>query len=121
MPTVPPDYNKPSEPGVFEGLDQVSIYHIVKPEDTFDASASAVFSLVIEAQKRFPGRDRVIYLDIEGHKGNAAGFDPDFFEFQQEFLQGFVGPFVRALAMPLLSVVNPNEQRNDLPDKLEIK
>lgn len=117
---VPPDYNKPKEPGVVAGFDAVSIYHIVRAEDTFESAANAVFARVREAHEKYPGRDRVLYIDIEGHKGAAAGFDEDFFEFQQEFLQGFLGPFLRAIAMPLLSVLNPKEQREDLPDLIQI-
>jgi hypothetical protein len=41
-------------------------------------------------------------------------------ELQQEFLIAALGPYFTALDMPLLSVLNPDPQRNDVPDRLEI-
>ncbi len=118
---VPPEYNKPDAPGVVLGDDGlVGVYHIVEESDDFDKSAQAVFDLLRRAQKEHPGIDRVLYIDINGHRGDVVGFDQDFFEFQQEFLQGFLGPFFAALDMPLSSVFNPNEQRNDVPDIIDI-
>ena len=56
-----------------------------------------------------------------GHEGDAAGFDPDFYEFQQDFLFSTVAPFVTALETPLTgALVNPDPQRNDVPDRLNI-
>lgn len=118
---VPPQYEKPAEPGVFGGFENtVHIYHVVAPEDDFLTSAEAVFARLREAQERFPNADRILYIDIEGHKGQSAGFDGDMFEFQQEFLQGALGPYLTALATPLQSLFNPREQQNDLPDSLQI-
>ena len=118
---VPPEYNKPDAPGVVLGDDGlVGVYHIVEESVDFDKSAQAVFDLLRRAQKEHPGIDRVLYIDINGHRGDVVGFDQDFFEFQQEFLQGFLGPFFAALDMPLSSVFNPNEQRNDVPDIIDI-
>jgi hypothetical protein len=77
--------------------------------------------MIKEAQERYPGWPRVFYLDVNGHKGDRAGFDPDFFEFQQEFMIAGLGPFLTALDMPLVSVWNPEPQRNDLPDVLAVE
>ncbi len=117
-----PEYNKPEAPGVHMGFDNtVSVYHIVKEEDTFEVAAQAVFDLLKDAQERFPDWSRVFFLDIAGHEGEAAGFSPDFYEFQQEFLFSVVTPFVSAFETPLTGgLVNPDSQRNDLPDRLNI-
>ena len=117
-----PEYQKPEAPGLHMGFDNtVALYHVVGPEDAFDDAAQAVFDLLREAQARFPGWPRVLYLDVEGHRGEAAGFSPDFYEFQQEFLFGAVGPFVTAFEAPLVGgMVNPEPQRNDVPDRLRI-
>ena len=118
---VAPEFNKPETPGVHLGHDNVlGLYHIVKPEDDFIKAAQDVFALLKESQEKYPECTRVLYLDIEGHRGDIKGFDPDFFEFQQEFLQGYLGPFFQALDTPLSSVFNPNDQRNDVPDQLDI-
>lgn len=121
MEPQPPAYNKPDAPGVWMNFDNtVSIYLIVGPDDTFETAARDVFGLVKEAQTRFPGWPRVLYVDIEGHRGDRAGFDADFFEFQQEFIFSTLAPFLTAFALPLVAVFNPEPQRNDLPDGLQI-
>lgn len=121
MHIVPPEYDKPDEPGIHQGFEGVvHILQIVSPDDDFATAATRAFDLILEAQREYPNQSRVLYVDIVGHTGTSSGFEPDFFEFQQEFLQGFLGPFLSALATPLQSLFNPNEQRNDLPDKIEI-
>lgn len=117
-----PEYNKPDAPGVHMGFDNtVNILHIVEPEDRFEDAAGAVFGLLLEAEANFPGWPRVLYLDVNGHKGAAAGFDADFYEFQQEFLFSVIAPFLSAFVTPLTGgLVNPEPQRNDLPDRLRI-
>lgn len=119
---IEPKYNKPDEPGIWMGFDNiVSIYHIVEEDDDFRSAALTVFSLVKEAQARHPDWPRVFYLDVKGHKGDRAGFDADFFEFQQEFMIAALGSFLTALDLPLVSVWNPEPQRNDLPDALAVE
>lgn len=117
-----PDYHKPEAPGLHLGFDNtVALYHVVEAEDTFEDAAGAVFGLLREAQTRFPGWPRLFYLDVHGHRGEAAGFDADFYEFQQEFLFAVVAPFVAALETPLTgALVNPDGQRNDVPDRLRL-
>ncbi len=118
----PPEHDKPAAPGIHIGFEgQVNIYHVVAPDDDFGTAANAVFDMLKRAQAEHPDQRRVLYVDIEGHTGSSSGFEPDFFEFQQEFLQGFLGPFFSALDMPLQSVFNPNPQRNDVPDLIDIK
>ena len=104
------------------GFDNVvSIYHVIEKEDDFESAALTVFALLRECQNRYPDWPRVVYLDIKGHDGDRAGFDGDMFEFQQEFMIATMGPFLTALDMPLVSVWNPEPQRNDLPDQLAIQ
>lgn len=104
------------------GFDNVvSIYHVIEAGDDFESAALSVFALLRESQDRYPDWPRVIYLDINGHEGDRAGFDGDMFEFQQEFMIATMGPFLTAVDMPLVSVWNPEPQRNDLPDQLMIQ
>jgi len=120
-PFIPQD-NKPDEPGIAMNFDNtVSLYHIVSSEEAFDAAVLAVFSLLKQAEDRYPGWSRIFYLDIAGHTGDRDGFDEDFFEFQQEFWFSTIAHFVTAFDLPLVGqLVNPNPQRNDLPDQLVI-
>lgn len=117
-----PEYAKPDAPGVHMGFDNtVALYHVVGPEESFEEAAQAVFALLRQSQEQFPDWPRVFYLDVAGHEGEAGGFDPDFYEFQQDFLFSTVAPFVAALETPITGgLVNPDGQRNDVPDRLNI-
>lgn len=121
-PTVP-EYNKPDAEGIWMNFDNtVSIYHVVRRNDLFEDAAREVFGYVKKAQGDFPDWPRVLYVDIEGHDGDHAGFDADFYEFQQEFLFSTLAPFLTGFELPLTGpLINPDEQRNDLPDELVIK
>ena len=56
------------------------------------------------------------------HRGPNHGFDDDFIEFQQEFLFSAMAPFLTALDAPLTGpLLNPEPQRNDVPDELVIR
>lgn len=122
-PPFVPVYNKPETPGVWMNFDNtVAIYHIVQAADDFYAAARAVFGVVKEAQDRFPGWPRMLYLDIVGHTDPRHGFEDDFVEFQQEFWFAAIAPFLTGFDLPLTGpLVNPNPQRNDLPDELVIQ
>ena len=121
-PPYVPDYDKPDAEGIHMTFDNtVSIYHIVAATDDFETAAHDVFAYLQEAQERFPDWPRVLYLDIEGHREEEGRFTEDFVELQQEFLIGALGTFFTALALPLVQVVNPEAQRNDVPDSLALK
>lgn len=117
-----PEYNKPDAPGITMNFDNtVSVYHVVAEDDAFEQAAQDVVGLLREAEERFPGWPRVFYLDIVGHVDETGRFTDDFVEFQQEFLFSVVAPFVTALETPLTrGLVNPDPQRNDVPDRLRI-
>lgn len=115
----------------------IALYHVVYAKETFEDAAQVLFQLVRDAEKRYPGQRRILFLDIEGHRNNAGGFDRDMAELQTEFLTGFLMSFVSEAHIPLLSIgtpaptnakpnrrriqymQNPN-QRNDLPDVFHI-
>ena len=122
QPPFLPDYAKPDAPGVHMGFDNtVAIYHVVAPEDSFERAAQDVFGLLRDAEARFPGWPRAFYVDVAGHEGDAGGFDPDFYEFQQDFWFATVAPFVQVFETPLTGpLANPEPQRNDVPDRLNI-
>ena len=117
-----PEYNKPDAPGIAMNFDNtVSLYHVVAEDDGFEQAAQDVVALLREAEERFPGWTRVLYLDIVGHVDTTGRFTDEFVEFQQEFLFSVVAPFVTALEAPLTGgLVNPEPQRNDVPDRLRI-
>ena len=122
-PQFTPEYRKPDAPVIAMNFDNtVSLYHIVESDESFEQAADVVFGLLKKAQEQYPGWPRVFYLDILGHKGDRSGFDEDFFEFQQEFWFSTVAHFVTAFDTPLMGgLINPNPQRNDLPDEIVLK
>ena len=122
-PPFVPAYNKPETPGVWMNFDNtVAIYHVVQAADGFYQAARAVFGVVKEAQERFPDWPRVLYLDIIGHTDPRHGFENDFVEFQQEFWFSAIAPFLTSFELPLTgALINPDPQRNDLPDELVIQ
>ena len=125
MPEPPfiPAYRKPDTEGIWMQFDNtVAIRHIVRAEDGFEQAAAAVFGYLKEAQRDFPDWPRVLYLEVEEHEGDSGGFDPDFYEFQQEFFFSTMAPFLTGFHMPLTGpLVNPETQRNDLPDELVVR
>lgn len=121
-PEFVPEYNKPDGPGIHMNFDNtVSIYHIIQPDDDFETAAQDVFALLKETQERFPDWPRVLYLDIQGHLDAQDRLEEDMVEFQQEFLIAAMGKFFTALALPLVQVVNPQKQSNDIPDELVLQ
>ncbi len=118
-----PEYNKPDSPGVWMNFDNtVAIYLIITGEMSFVEAAQQAFSMVQDAQTRFPDWPRIFYLDIGKHMSADQTFDDEMVEFQQEFWFSAIAPFLTSFDLPLTGpLVNPNTQRNDLPDSLAIK
>ena len=82
----------------------------------------ALFELVRSALQREPGKGRILYLDIDGHRDDQGRFDPDMLELQSAFIEGFLIPFLAEARLPGdVHLVNRTAQRDDVPDKLEIR
>jgi hypothetical protein len=99
----------------------IAIYYLVYPHEGFEEAAQALFTLVQAAQQRHPGEKRNLYLDIEGHRTSAGGFDPNMVELQQEFLLGFLSPYLSEIHAPLVRATNTKPQENALPPTLVIQ
>ena len=117
-----PEYRKPDAPGIAMNFDNtVALYAVIQSSWSFEQAANEVFGLLKEAQDRYPGWPRIFYVDIIGHKGERAGWDEDFFEFQQEFWFATMAHFVTAFDLPLTGpLANPELQRDDIPDGITI-
>lgn len=98
----------------------LAIYHRVYRRENFEKAAKDLFGLLNAAQEREPDVPRALYVDIDGHRNQAGGFDDDMFELQTEFGMGVLLQYVKEMHFPLMSVKNPKEQRNDIPRKLII-
>lgn len=98
----------------------IAIYHRVMRRENFEKAAKDLVALVYTAEQKNPGKPRILYLDIDGHRNDQGGFDADMLELQKEFGLGFLLPFLTEVHFPLISVKNTKPQRNDVPDTFEI-
>ncbi|MCP4680078.1 MAG: hypothetical protein GY854_32215 [Deltaproteobacteria bacterium] len=98
----------------------VALYHVVYANEGFEEAARALFGLVQKAEQEAPGKDRILYLDIDGHRNSEGGFDADMLELQQEYLVGFLGKYLSEIKAPLVNIKIKNGQQNDIPPELMI-
>ncbi|SIO36381.1 hypothetical protein SAMN05444166_4113 [Singulisphaera sp. GP187] len=103
------------------GVGTVALYHNVYRNEGFEEAALTLFKLVQDAQVKSPNQRRTLFLDIEGHRNEQGGFDSDMFELQQEFLIGFLSQFLSEIHCPLVAITNPKGQKNEIPDRLDIR
>lgn len=100
--------------------DKIALYHRVMRRENFEKAAKDLFDLLKTAQVKCPNMDRILYVDIDGHKNSEGGFDHDMFELQKDFGIGFLGKFFSEVHFPLIDFINPNPQCNDIPAGLSI-
>ncbi|MDR0591346.1 MAG: HNH endonuclease [Candidatus Nomurabacteria bacterium] len=98
----------------------IAIYHYVFEDEDFETSAQILFKLVQAAQKQQPGANRVLYLDIEGHRNKQGGYDHDMYELQTEFMLGLLMNYISEVYMPLNHCLNSGPQDDDIPGTLAI-
>lgn len=100
--------------------DKIALYHRIMRRENFEKAAKDLFGLLKSAQVKCPNMDRILYVDIDGHKNSKGGYDRDMFELQRDFGIGFLGKFFTEVHFPLIDFENPKPQCNDIPAKLEI-
>jgi hypothetical protein len=98
--------------------DAVALYHIIYQHEGFEESAQNLFKLVQQAERQRPGKNRKLFLDIEGHRIKEGGFDADMLELQKEFLLGFLSTYLSEIHCPLIDETNLKSQENDIPPTL---
>ena len=54
----------------------------------FQTAARMIYKLIYTAYK-FSKSKTILYLDIEGHRNSAGGYDQDMMELQKDFILGF--------------------------------
>ncbi|WP_198957072.1 HNH endonuclease [Streptomyces sp. CB01249] len=99
----------------------IALYHDMRVEEDFTKCATRLFSILKQAATATPGAPRYLFLDVQGHRNAAGGFDTDALEIIQEFLLGFLGPYLTEISTPLCRVRNPGPQREDVPEVLNIR
>ena len=98
----------------------VVLYHRIMRRENFEKAANDLFDLLKSTQIKSPNIDRILYVDIDGHKNSQGGFNKDMFELQKEFGIGFLGKYFKEIHFPLIDFENPKPQCNDVPVKLKI-
>ncbi|MER7485602.1 HNH endonuclease [Streptomyces sp. NPDC126497] len=99
----------------------VALYHDMRVEEDFTKCATRIFSILKKAAATSPGAPRHLYLDVQGHRNSAGGYDADALEIIQDFLLGFLIPYLTEISTPLYRARNPEPQREDVPDVLNIR
>ncbi|MGP4052818.1 hypothetical protein [Streptomyces sp. 2A115] len=98
----------------------VAIYHDMKVYENFERSAQRIFECVQAAQKQSPGAPRFLYLDVQGHRNEAGGYDHDAYELMREFALGFMGKYLTEIHTPFVDIRTKNPQCDDIPAFLRI-
>lgn len=98
----------------------IALYHVMKASDGFDETAQALFQLVRMAARQYRAQRRVLFLDVEGHRNPAGGFDNAAFEIINDFTLGTLKQWLSEVHTPLLHAVTTQPQSEDVPDHLEI-
>ncbi len=97
----------------------VALYHVMRAEEDFETTADILFQIVKKAAREFPGRPRYLFLDVEGHRNAAGGYDADAYELYSSFIPGYLGQFLTEI--PLINGrARRDGQREDMPDHLVI-
>lgn len=99
---------------------KIAIYHRVYRRENFEKAAKDLFDLIRVAQEQNPNKDRVMYVDIDGHRNAAGGYDADMEELQREFAANVLLQFVKEIHFPLGTYSNPHNQNNNVPEMLLI-
>ncbi|MDA3642613.1 HNH endonuclease [Saccharopolyspora indica] len=100
---------------------KIVLYHDMRVEEDFTKCATRLFSILKQAAATAPGSPRCLYLDVQGHRNAAGGYDADAFEIIHEFLLSFLSPYLTEISTPLFRVRNPGPQREDVPAVLNIR
>ncbi len=98
-----------------------ALYHVVRDHEGFEVAARQLYDIVRQAADEWPDKPRILYVDIEGHRTSAGGFDHDMSELQQSFIPQLLMPYLSEVHMPLLHARNESPQRNDLPPEFTIQ
>jgi hypothetical protein len=78
---------------------KIAIYHVMRPREGFEETAGMLWVMVRDAAREFPGKPRVLYMDIEGHtargpvQNQVGDYDADASEVVH-FVRAALGSFL---------------------------
>lgn len=96
----------------------IALYHVMRSTESFEETAGMLWVMVRNAARRFPGKPRVLFLDIEGHhrKGAKNKYDQDATELIS-FVRAALGPYLTETPW---GKTEDAPQSDDLPDAIVI-
>jgi hypothetical protein len=92
------------------------LFHRVFPREGFETSAQILFELAHHAQQHHPGRKRILWLFIDGHRRRGK-FDNEMFRLLLFIARVFIQYVVEART-PMFRLKNKRWQNNDVPEGL---
>ena len=98
----------------------IAIAHRVLAHEDFDRTAHILLQLLTNAQRKYPGAKRSLFLEIDGHRDSNGRFDDDMLELQSKFMHEFLLQFLTRVVTPLAEIKNPNPQNNVIPEELHL-
>jgi hypothetical protein len=98
----------------------VVLYHDMAVYENFERCAPRIFEVIWATQQKAPGAPRLLYVDVQGHRNDAGGYDRDSFELMTNFLPEKALPYLTELHTPLHSWKNTARQDNHVPREILI-
>ena len=99
----------------------VKICHTIMENDSIKSAAKDLLKLLSNTQKQKPNKPRILYININGHRNKAGGYDQEMYKLQMEYGRKFLIQFFEEIHFPLYSMKNVSYQNNDIPEKLKLE
>lgn len=100
--------------------DGLAIIHRVHAHEDFNRTAQILLTLLNNAQRQHPGKQRCLYLDIDGHRDAKGDYDHDMHELQTKYMEEFLIHFLTRAVTPSGTFQNPNPQNDNIPASLNL-
>jgi hypothetical protein len=101
-----------------------AIYHRVYAHEDFEHAARTLYDLVYNTQRRCPGAKRSLFLDIDGHRNEAGGFDGEMFSLINQFIMPTLMKYLTSASVPIFGEFarkDGSPQIDEIPQVLVIE
>lgn len=78
-----------------------AIYHRVEENEGFEKTVTILWELLQDFAEEHPSHDRILAVDIDGHRNEEGGFDAEMYGLQKDILLGSLLYFVDEVIMPM--------------------
>lgn len=91
-----------------------ALYHVVYENESCQDAKQILIDMVRGAQAKHPEKPRSLFLDIDGHRNSAGGWDSEAEELQY-WVIGRLLPYLTLASTPLVKVENSKDQQDTIP------